>query len=62
MSDFIISLQNAKFIDVSTACHIAYNWSPKTPPPTCPITQIRRITINLELIEIIQFCLKICDP
>ena len=36
-------------------------------PPTCPLprakeTQIRRITITLERIEIIQFCLKICDP
>ena len=40
---------------------------PRHPPPTCPTprakeTQIRRITITLERIEIIQFCLKICDP
>ena len=39
---------------------------PKTPPPTCPTprateTQIRRITITLEQIAIIQFCLKIWD-
>ena len=41
---------------------------PQYPPSTCPTppraekTQIRRITITLESIEIIQFCLKICDP
>ena len=47
--------------------HIDYSWSPQTPPPTCPTpqswdTQIRRITITLERIEIIQFCLNIWDP
>ena len=31
-------------------------------PPRAEETQIRRITITLEWIEIIQFCLKICDP
>ena len=41
--------------------------TPEPSPPTCPTpraeeTQIRRITITLERIEIIQFCLKICDP
>ena len=40
---------------------------PRHPPPTCPTpraeeTQIRRITITLVRIEIIQFCLKIWDP
>ena len=38
---------------------------PRHPPPTWPPraeeTQIRRITITLERIEIIQFCLKIWD-
>ena len=48
--------------------HIDYNWSPQkpphppAPPPTAEETQIRRITITLERIEIIQFCLKIWDP
>ena len=48
--------------------HIDYSWSPQTPPhppappPRAKETQIRRITISLEWIEIIQFCLKICDP
>ena len=32
------------------------------PPPRAEETQIRRITITLEWIKIIQFCLKICDP
>ena len=41
--------------------------TPDIPPPTCPTpraeeTQIGRITITLEQIKIIQFCLKICDP
>ena len=35
---------------------------PPVPPPRAEKTQIRRITITLERIEIIQFCLKICDP
>ena len=41
---------------------------PRHPPPTCPYppgaeeTQITRITITLERIKIIQFCLKIWDP
>ena len=41
---------------------------PRYLPPTCPTppqgeeTQIRRITITLERIKIIQFCLKIWDP
>ena len=35
---------------------------PPAPPPRAEKTQIRRITITLEPIEIIQFCLKICDP
>ena len=35
---------------------------PPAPPPRAEKTQIGRITITLELIEIIQFCLKICDP
>ena len=44
--------------------HIDYSWSPQTPhPPAPPLrakeTQIRRITITLERIKIIQFCLKI---
>ena len=48
--------------------HIDYSWSPQTPPthlphpPRAEETQIGRITITLEQIEIIQFCLKICDP
>ena len=48
--------------------HIDYSWSPWTPsthlshPPIAKETQIKRITITLERIEIIQFCLKICDP
>ena len=34
------------------------------PPPLyrAEETQIRKITISIEWIEIIQFCLKICDP
>ena len=32
------------------------------PPPELQGAQIRRITITLEWIEIIQFCLKVCDP
>ena len=32
------------------------------PPPRAEETQIGRITITLEWIEIIQLCLKICDP
>ena len=41
--------------------------TPDTPthlphPPRAEETQIGRITITLEWIEIIQFCLKICDP
>ena len=35
---------------------------PPAPPPRAKETQIRRITITLEWIEIIQFCLKIWDP
>ena len=35
---------------------------PPAPPPWAKKTQIGRITITLERIEIIQFCLKICDP
>ena len=35
---------------------------PAPPPPRAKETQIRRITITLERIEIIQFCLKIWDP
>ena len=35
---------------------------PPAPPPWAKETQIGRITITLERIEIIQFCLKICDP
>ena len=35
---------------------------PPAPPPRAEETQIGRITITLERIEIIQFCLKICDP
>ena len=35
---------------------------PPAPPPRAEKTQIGRITITLELIEIIQFCLKIYDP
>ena len=41
---------------------------PETPPthlshpPRAEETQIGRITITLAQIEIIQFCLKICDP
>ena len=35
---------------------------PPAPPPRANETQIRRITITLEWIKIIQFCLKICDP
>ena len=35
---------------------------PPAPPPRAEETQIGRITITLEWIEIIQFCLKICDP
>ena len=35
---------------------------PPAPPPRAEKTQIGRITITLERIEIIQFCLKICDP
>ena len=48
--------------------HIDYSWSSQTPPthlphpPRAEETQIGRITITLERIEIIQFCLKICDP
>ena len=43
--------------------HIDYSWSPQTPPtPIAEKTQIGRITITLEWIKIIQFCLKICDP
>ena len=47
--------------------HIDYSWSPLhpyplAPPPRTEETQIRRITITLEGIEIIQFCLKIWDP
>ena len=47
--------------------HIYYSWSPQTPPhppalpPRAEETQIRRITITLERIKIIQFCLKIWD-
>ena len=35
---------------------------PPAPPPRAEETQIRRITITLERIKILQFCLKICDP
>ena len=35
---------------------------PPAPPSRAKETQIGRITITLERIEIIQFCLKICDP
>ena len=35
---------------------------PPAPAPRAKQTQIRRITITLERIEIIQFCLKIWDP
>ena len=35
---------------------------PPAPPPRAKEIWIRRITIPLERIEIIQFCLKICDP
>ena len=48
--------------------HIDYSWSPQTPThppapaPRADETQIGRITITLVRIEIIQFCLKICDP
>ena len=35
---------------------------PPAQPPRAEKIQIRRITITLEWIEIIQFCLKICDP
>ena len=35
---------------------------PPAPPPRAEETQIRRITITLEWIKIIQFCLKIWDP
>ena len=35
---------------------------PPAPPPRAEKTQIGRITITLEPIEIIQFCLKIYDP
>ena len=35
---------------------------PPVPPPRAEETEIGRITITLERIEIIQFCLKICDP
>ena len=34
---------------------------PPAPPPSAKKIQIRRITITLEQIEIIQFCLKIWD-
>ena len=48
--------------------HIDYSWSPWIPPthlphpPRAEETQLRKITISLEWIKIIQFCLKICDP
>ena len=35
---------------------------PHAPAPRAKETQIGRITITLEWIKIIQFCLKICDP
>ena len=35
---------------------------PPAPPPRAEETQIRRITITLEWIKIIQFCLEIWDP
>ena len=35
---------------------------PPAPPPTAKETQIGRITITLEWIEIFQFCFKIWDP
>ena len=35
---------------------------PPAPPPRAEETQITRIAITLEQIEIIQFCLKIWDP
>ena len=35
---------------------------PPAPPPRAEETQIRKITITLERIKIIQFCLKIWDP
>ena len=35
---------------------------PPAPSPRAEETEIGRITITLEQIEIIQFCLKICDP
>ena len=35
---------------------------PPAPPPRAEKTQIGRITITLERIKLIQFCLKICDP
>ena len=35
---------------------------PPAPPPRAEESRIGRITITLERIEIIQFCLKICDP
>ena len=47
--------------------HIDYSWSPHIPPthlphPRAKETQIRKITITLEWIEIIPLCLKIWDP
>ena len=40
---------------------------PQMPPPTCPLPKAagspkHQNSISPELIEIIQFCLKICDP
>ena len=35
---------------------------PPAPTPRAKESQIGRITITLERIKIIQFCLKICDP
>ena len=50
-------------------CACAHVWgalpNPIHPPPTPKEpqgAQIRKITITLERIKIIQFCLKICDP
>ena len=42
-------------------CHPRY-LQPPGPSPRAEETEIRKITISIERIEIIQFCLKICDP
>ena len=48
--------------EMQGAVHPRYPHPPAPHPPRAEETQIRRITITFERIEIIQFCLKIWDP